>query len=56
MSGGLMLNVSASKPRDHEFEPYTVHNNVTSYDTRTGWFQEADSKEIYKDAFKNDYL
>jgi hypothetical protein len=45
-SGDLVVKVSASQPRDHEFEPYSGHDHVSSYDTSTGWFQEADSKVI----------
>jgi hypothetical protein len=45
-SGGLVVTVSASQPRDHWFEPYSGHDHVSSYDTSTGWFQEADSKVI----------
>jgi hypothetical protein len=43
-SEGLVVKVSASQPRDHGFEPYSVHIRVRSYDTSTCWFQEADSK------------
>ena len=35
---GLMDKVSASQPRDHDHD--------SSYDTITGWFQEADSRVI----------
>jgi hypothetical protein len=38
--------VSTSQPRDHGFEPYSGHDHVSSYDTSTGLFQEADSKVI----------
>jgi hypothetical protein len=44
--------VSASQPRDHEFEPYSGHGHVTSYDTSTGWFHEADSK-VFNISCKN---
>ena len=42
-----MGEVSASQPWDHGVEPHTGHNHDSSYDTSTGWFQEADSKVIY---------
>ena len=45
-SGGLMGKVSASQPQDHGFEPHTGHDHDFSYDTSTGWFQEADSRVI----------
>ena len=45
-SDGLMDKVSVSQPRDLGFEPHTGHDYDTSYDTSTGWFQEADSKMI----------
>ena len=44
-----MNNVSASQPRDRGFEPHTCHDHDdhdSSYDTSTGWFQEADSRVI----------
>ena len=44
--GSLMDNVSASQPRDCRFEPHTGQDNDSSYDTITGWFQEADSRVI----------
>jgi hypothetical protein len=44
----LVVEVSASQPRDHAFEPYSGHDHVSSYDTSTGLFQEADSKVINK--------
>jgi hypothetical protein len=34
------------QPGDHEFEPYSGHDHVSSYATSTGWFQEADSDVI----------
>ena len=40
-SDGLMHKVSASQPRDRGFEPHTGHDHDSSYDTSTGWFQEA---------------
>jgi hypothetical protein len=45
-SSGLVVKVSASQPRDYGFEPYSGHDHVSSYDTSTGWFKEADSKVI----------
>ena len=41
-----MDKVSASQPWDCGFEPNTGHNHDSSYDTSTGWFQEADSRVI----------
>ena len=41
-----MDNVSASQSGDHGFEPHTGHNHDSSYNTSTGWFQEADSRVI----------
>ena len=38
--------VSASQPWDHGFEPHMGHDHVSSYDTSTCWFQEADSRVI----------
>ena len=37
-----MVKVSALE----EFEPHTCHSYDFSYDTYTGWFQEADSRMI----------
>ena len=37
-----MDKVSTSEPWDRGFEPYTVDDHDFSYDTITGWFQEAD--------------
>jgi hypothetical protein len=54
--GGLVVKVSAAQPKDHGFEPYSGHDHVSSYDTSTGWFQEADSKVIdisCKNLFRN---
>ena len=45
-SNGLMGKVSASQPQDREFKPCTDHDHDSSYDTRTGRFQEADSRVI----------
>ena len=45
-SNGLMDKVSTSQPRDRGFEPHTGHDNDSSYDSSTGWFQEADSRVI----------
>jgi hypothetical protein len=48
--------VSASQLRDHEFDTYSGRDHVSSYDTSTGWFQEADSKVINlscKNLFRN---
>ena len=39
-----MDNVSASQPRDHGFEPHMGQEHDSSYDSSTGWFQEADSR------------
>ena len=41
-----MDKVSAYQPRDCEFEPNTGHEHDSSYDTSTGWFQEADLRVI----------
>ena len=38
--------VSASQPRDRGFESHSDHDHDSSYDTSTGWFQEADSRVI----------
>ena len=43
-SGGVMVKVSASQPRDPGFEPHTGHDHDSSYDTSTGWFEEEDSR------------
>ena len=45
-SDGLMGKVSASQPPDRGFEPHSGHDHDSSYNTSTGWFQEADSKVI----------
>ena len=45
-SNGLMDKVSVSQSRDCGFEPHTGHDHDSSYDTSTGWFQEADSRVI----------
>ena len=45
-SGGLMVNVSAWQPRGRVFEPHTGHSHDSSYDTSTGWFQEANWRVI----------
>ena len=45
-AGGLIVEVSASQPRDRAFEPHTGHVYVSSYDTSTGWFKEEDSRVI----------
>ena len=39
-----MDKVSASQPLDRKFEPQMGHNHDSSYDTRTGCFQEVDFK------------
>ena len=44
--GGLIDKVSALKPQDHGFESHMGHDHDSSYDTGTGWFQEADSRVI----------
>ena len=41
-SGGLMDKVSASQSQDHGFDPHMGHDHNSSYDTSSGWFQEAD--------------
>ena len=41
-----MDEVSTSQPHDRGFEPHTVHDHDSLYDTSTGWFQEADSRVI----------
>ena len=38
-----MDKVSALQPQDRGFVPHTAHDHDSSYDTSTGWFQEADS-------------
>ena len=45
-SGDLMDKVSATQPWDRKFEPHTSHDHDSSYDTSTGWFQEANSRVI----------
>ena len=45
-SDGLMDNVSASLPGDRGLESHTGHDYNSTYDTSTGWFQEADSRVI----------
>jgi hypothetical protein len=54
-SGGLVVKVSASKPRDYGFEPLSGHNLVSLHDTNTSWFQEVDLKVINKSC-KNLFL
>ena len=41
-----MDKVSASQPRDPRFERHTGEDHDSSYDTSTGWFQEANSRVI----------
>ena len=43
-----MNKVSASQPRDREFETHTGHDHDSSYmyDTSTGWFKEPDWRVI----------
>ena len=41
-----MDKVSASQPRDREFEPHMYHDHDSSNDTSTGWFQKADFRVI----------
>ena len=43
---GLMDKVSAPQRPDRGFEPHMGHVLDSSYDTSTGWFQEADSRVI----------
>ena len=45
-SGGLMDKVFISQPWDRGFEPQMRHDHDSSYNTSTGWFQEADSRVI----------
>ena len=45
-SVGLMVEVSASQPRNRGFEPHTGHDHDSSYETSTGWFHEMDSRVI----------
>ena len=42
-----MDKVSVSQPRERWFKPHTGHNSDSSYDTSTGWFQEADLIVIF---------
>jgi hypothetical protein len=42
----IMVKVSSAKPRDLEFEAYRGHHQVSSIDTSTGWFQEADLRVV----------
>ena len=42
----LLDKVSASQPRGRGFDPHMGHDHDSSYDTSTGWFQEADSRVI----------
>ena len=37
MTGGLMVIVSASKPRDRGFELHTGPDHDSSYETSAGW-------------------
>ena len=41
-----MDKVSALQPRNRGFKPHKGHDHDFSYDTSTGWFQEADSRVI----------
>ena len=36
----------ASQPQDYGFEHHMGHDDDSSYDTSTGWFQETDSRVI----------
>ena len=47
------MKVSALQSREHGFEPHTGHDHDSSYDTRTGWFQEADSRVICENLLHN---
>ena len=40
-----MDKASVSQPRGRGFDTHTGHDYDSSYDTSTGWFQEADSRE-----------
>ena len=42
-----MDKVSALPPRDRGSKPHMGHDHDSSYDTSTGWFQEADLRVIY---------
>ena len=42
-----MVMVSAAQSRGRGFEPHWGYEHVLSYDTSTGWFQEADSKVVH---------
>ena len=46
LEGPEKYNTFQRKPRDRGFEPHTGHDHDSSlsYDTSTGWFQEADSR------------
>ena len=48
-----MVKVSASRPWDRGFKPYMGQNHDFSYVTSSGWFQEADSRVVYKILFHN---
>jgi hypothetical protein len=45
-SGDLMAKIFASQFQDCGFESNSGHGYVSSFDTSTGLFQEADSKVI----------
>ena len=45
-SDGFMDKVSAAQPLSCGFDPHMGHNHDSSYDTSTGWFQEADLRVI----------
>ena len=47
-SGGLIDKMSDSLPWDCGFEHHTGRDHDSSYDTSTGWFQEADSRKRFK--------
>ena len=47
-----MDKVSALQPPNRGFKPKMGHDHDSSYDTSTGWFQEADSREFQEDIEK----
>jgi hypothetical protein len=57
-SGGLVVKVSASQPRDHEFVDYSGHDHVSSYCTSTGWLDSVCYKlqEIVSQSSLNKYV
>ena len=45
-SSGVMVQVSAAKPRDRGIESHTGHDDDSSHDTSNDWFEEMDSKVV----------